>query len=77
MNQKRRGPTPEEAAERRARLDAFIERLQRDPFEVIEDERAARKQYTAELSADPRFVRVTGGEGFVIGFPAGMPKAKT
>jgi hypothetical protein len=36
MNQKRREPTPEEAAERRARLDAFIERSQRDPFEVIE-----------------------------------------
>jgi len=74
MNQKRREPTPEEAAERRARLDAFIERSQCDPFEVIEDERAAHKQYTPSL---PRFVRVTRAEGFVIGFPAGMPKAKT
>ena len=36
MDQKRREPTPEETAERRARLDAFIERLQRDPFEVID-----------------------------------------
>jgi hypothetical protein len=57
-----------------ARLDAFIERSQCDPFEVIEDERAAHKQYTPSL---PRFVRVTRAEGFVIGFPAGMPKAKT
>ena len=36
MDQKRREPTPEEAA-RQARFDAFIERLQRDPFEVIDE----------------------------------------
>jgi hypothetical protein len=75
MDQRLREPTPEEAAERRARLDAFVERLH--SLRGDRGRRAAHKQYTAELSADPRFVRVTGGDGFVIGFPSGMPKAKT
>ena len=74
MDQKRREPTLKKPPCGGRGSTPFIERLQRDPFEVIEDERAAHKQYTPSL---PRFVRVTRAEGFVIGFPAGMPKAKT
>jgi hypothetical protein len=52
MDQKRLEPAPEEAAERRAWLDAFIERLQRDPSEVIEE--AARVSSSAFRQACPR-----------------------
>ena len=56
-----------------ARLDAFIERSQCDPFEVIEDERAAHKQYTPSL---PRFVRVTRAEGLSSASRQACPRRK-
>ena len=52
MNQKRREPTLKKPPCGGRGSTPFIERLQRDPFEVIE-ERAAHKQCTAELNRLP------------------------
>ena len=52
MEQKQPDQPQDEAAERRTRFDAFIEHLQRDPFEEI-DEPGDQGLVVGGLQSDP------------------------
>jgi hypothetical protein len=68
MDQKRREPTPEE-------VDVHMERLKANPrFRVVDP--LTHQQHTAELEADPRFVRVRTGAAFIIGGQSPRPPSR-